>query len=290
MNEAWLDQRTVARFCITLVVLQILIALINLAYIPSENREREAWRTHIESPEPSADATAQELPIAPVPAAVKPNLRRETLRFAKQQLDLDRECNFTTWFSSAQAALVAFAAFMLASKNGRRGWLLLAIGFLYFSIDELCQLHEWFGTMLSQEGFRIGSLGAPYPWVVVLGPIFLIYAIGMFRFLWRELREVPRLGTMMIVGMLAMAASLPLEALGGELQGSAPRPPRLEVIAEETLESLGGTMMLYVLLSLLLRSSTFPPPFENGESRVRVRKTEEADRNVERTPSRTRAG
>jgi hypothetical protein len=263
MPETWLDQQAVRRLCVTLAGIQLLIAAVNLLFIPSEHREYEAWKSHLESPE---------TPAPPEPREETPNLRRETIRFVKQQLDLDRECNFTTWLSSMQGALIGFAALLLSIKTRRREWFLLMLGLFYYSMDELCQVHEWLGANLAKAGFTIVSLGPPYPWVIVLGPIFLAYGVGMLIFLNRQLREHPRLKRLATVALLLMASSLPLEWLGGELQGNAPRPPRLEVIAEETFESLGGTLLLFVLLMLIVvvpaaaRRARVPAGAEAGSS------------------------
>lgn len=251
MNPGWLDRGVVRAFCLALVSVQILIAGVNLLYIPTEERELEAWQSHIESPE-GGEPTA---PAAPSSASHL-NPKRELMRFVKQQLDLDRECNFTTWMASIQLGWIAFATLMLAAQSRRRAWLLLMAGFTYLSMDELCQVHEWVGTQLSAIGFHLGHLGPPYPWVIAFGPVFLIYAIGALRFLLAELASDRGLALCVGAGMLLMAASLPLEVIGGEIQGDAPRPPRLEVIAEETCETLGGTLILYAFLSLLIRRST----------------------------------
>jgi hypothetical protein len=250
MSNGWLDLKGVRTVCVAISAIQILIGIINLAYIPSEMREFEAWQSHAESP-----TTAPSTPAA----AARPNPRRELIRFVKQQLDLDRECNFTTWLASMQCALIGFVALLLAFQSARREWLLVMGGFLYLSMDELCQVHEWVGVQIAQSGFRIGALGPPYPWVIVFGPLFLLYAVGVARFLHRQLASERGLRRRALLALALMGSSLPLEALGGELQGDAPRPPRLEVIAEESFETLGGTLFLYVLLTLLvLRSSGSP--------------------------------
>jgi hypothetical protein len=241
MDDAWLDKRSLRRICTMLVGLQLLIAALNLAYIPAETREREAWASHIESPETGAAASEQ---LAP---------RTQFLRFVKQQLDLDRESNFTTWFSSMQWSVAAFAALLLFARVGHRGWLMLSLGLAYVSADELCQIHEWVGVFIANSGFRIGALEPPYPWVIALGPIFLAYAVVVLRFLHRELKPHPDLWRLGLLAIGLMALTLPLEVVGGQLQGAAPRPPRLEVIAEETLETLGGTLLLFMMLSLLMR-------------------------------------
>lgn len=257
MSDVWLDPPAVKRLCFTLVAVQLLVALANLAYIPSEKREFEAWQSHLEAPVAAATpAPAPPTPVAPVPYS----FQHEFVHNLKQQLDLDRECNFTTWLSSMQSILLAFVTLMLMFQSGRREWLLLIGGFAWLSMDELCQIHEWVGFQLSNSGFHLGALGPPYPWVIILGPIFLLYGFGALRFMIRELAAEPRLKMWALAALLMMASSLPLEVIGGELQGEAPRPPRLEVIAEETLETLGGTTFLYVLLTLLIRRSRRAAP------------------------------
>lgn len=244
---SWLDLEHVRRLCLAFAGAHALVAIANLAFIPSEHRAHVAWQTHIEAPVTNR---------APSPGLFQSeegplNLRIETLRLARQQLDLDRECNLSTWMASVQAGMVAFTALLLWLQSGRRPWLLVALGCLALSADELCQFHEWIGAVVARSGFHLGPMGPPYPWVIVLGPVLLAYAGGVLWFLNRELSPHPRLRRIVVLGLLLMAAALPLEVIGGWIQGDAPRPPRLEVIAEETAEALGGTSLLYTLLALL---------------------------------------
>jgi hypothetical protein len=242
---SWLDPKDIGRLCLALVGLQLLVAILNLAFIPSERREYLAWQTHIEAPAPTRPRAAAAEPTGPV------RWRVELVRLARQQLDLDRECNFATWLSSVQAGMVGFVSVLLFLQSRRREWWLVGLGWMALSADELCQFHEWTGAIISRSGFHLGALGPPYPWVIVAGPFLLAYAVVVLWFLNRELRPHPRLRGLVLLALLLMASSLPLEVIGGWIQGNAPRPPRLEVIAEETFESLGGTVFLYVLLVVL---------------------------------------
>lgn len=98
-------------------------------------------------------------------------------------LDLDHEGNFPAWYSSMQWATVS--ALMFFSGTQKRRWkkvaglplLFLGALFLFFSMDEVAQVHENLteginGKLLKENAIRM------YYWLIVLG-------LPVFVFLWR---------------------------------------------------------------------------------------------------------
>ncbi|MDT0166195.1 hypothetical protein Q9R32_11600 [Actinotalea sp. AC32] len=70
-------------------------------------------------------------------------------------LDMDRENNLPTWFSSSLFLLAAFACLGAAAhaerRTGRVGWLVVALLSFAFSVDEVASMHEEAGRRLGAE-------------------------------------------------------------------------------------------------------------------------------------------
>jgi hypothetical protein len=75
-------------------------------------------------------------------------------------LDLDRESNLPTWYSTIQwfcaASLLGVFAIRNFSFSQRKSWLLLALPlvFLGLSLDEMAQIHEKLGFLI-EHGFTL---------------------------------------------------------------------------------------------------------------------------------------
>ncbi len=93
--------------------------------------------------------------------------------------DLDEEESFGTWFNSgilliAAALLVNQARVVRAQGSAwRRSWLVLGIGFLAMSVDEIAGMHEWVNTMMEDTS-----------WTVIGFPILVLVALAYLPFLW----------------------------------------------------------------------------------------------------------
>jgi len=92
--------------CSILLVFELLIGLFNLAYLHSDRLSNEGWIRRQES-----GATPNQTQSAPNPKGL--SLGLETRRLIKYQLNLDREGNVVTWYSSALGMVAALAAFAL---------------------------------------------------------------------------------------------------------------------------------------------------------------------------------
>jgi len=95
--------------------------------------------------------------------------------------DLDEEESFGTWFNSgilmvAAVLLVHQARVIHAQgKAWHRSWLVLGIGFLFLSVDEIAGMHEWVNTMMGDT-----------PWTVIGFPILVLVALAYLPFLWHH--------------------------------------------------------------------------------------------------------
>jgi hypothetical protein len=176
-------------------------------------------------------------------------------------LDLDAEGNLPAWFSSFQLALITIGWWVLAARcrttqRPSRRFLRTCGGFfLLLSIDETAMLHE-----------RITeSLGSRYlDWVpvylsnhigeaIVCVLVVLMCVAGVFphvRGLWQMSRGASLIGAAGCA-IYVMGAAV-LESIGYKMLRAASTPSlyRVEVAAEEFLEMLGASLILYAVLLL----------------------------------------
>ena len=95
--------------------------------------------------------------------------------------DLDEEESFGTWFNSGilmmAAVLLLHQARVLRAQEGawHRWWLVLGIGFLAMSVDEVAGMHEFVNTMMGST-----------PWTVIGFPILVLVALAYLPFLWHH--------------------------------------------------------------------------------------------------------
>lgn len=176
-------------------------------------------------------------------------------------LDLNKEGNLPTWYSSVQWFSVAILWGLFAQRNFRRSQaascllLILPLVFLALSLDEVAQIHEWLGvrsdsllpgasrknTMFSHTGIWMLVFGVPF----VAG--FTALALSLRSYFCRA----PGAFRKILWGMAVMlAGALGIEMLSNfvvadSLYGT------LQVFAEELSEMLGATMVLWGSYELL---------------------------------------
>ena len=176
-------------------------------------------------------------------------------------VDLDQEHNLATWFQASLlvlVALLALRAFIIEVRTlGRAGraragaaaWLVVAAAFAYLAADEALVIHE--GLLTAELEARLGP-GSPLRLTLTWLLVFLPAIVGGVAFLLAAFaaraRLYPRLLLWGAAGLLAWIGALTLEGtakaffLPRNLYG-------LEVILEETLESLGSTAFAWAIWS-----------------------------------------
>ena len=125
---------------------------------------------------------------------------------------LEHEKNFPTWYSSMQFFIIAlfFSIFLYNNfrRDNVRAWLLLLLPllFLLLSIDEVAELHEWFGYKLdillpggSRKETAFGYTGI---WMFVVGGPFFICCVLLFRSLKDFFTKSPKALNKFIIGLL----------------------------------------------------------------------------------------
>ncbi len=108
---------------------------------------------------------------------------------------LGEEANIPTWFSSTLWAINALAAYrcskLIQTKNIKFLWILIALGFLAFSIDETAMIHENVFEVMSRvlpHGFRAGLLARfkATNWPIFASP-FLVLTLAWLVITFRRL-------------------------------------------------------------------------------------------------------
>ncbi len=187
----------------------------------------------------------------------------------ERQLNLTKEVNLATWYSSALlflAALVAFANSRITppsvhlKKWYRPGWLGLSLVCLGLSADETSQLHEMLGRWYSQNfgpilGLTSGIGGRPaYAWLLVYSPAIVAAAVGMFLF-FRSCFARSRVSLRTAyAGLTCWVGSIAFEYVESQMRRFSP-PWGVQGALEEGLEIVGTTCLL-IAFTEFLRAQT----------------------------------
>lgn len=176
-------------------------------------------------------------------------------------LHLEMEQNLPTWYSAIQLFLAAAAFGLFAwrnvSRGDRRSWTLLVLpaALLFFSIDEIAELHEWLGYKLDVLLPGGDRRNTPFwytgIYMFVVGVPVLVAGLALIVSLRRYFASAPGVlrllaggfALMMLgaAGIETVANFVPVESFAHVLQ----------VAAEECCEMLGVTLMLWAGLRLL---------------------------------------
>lgn len=168
---------------------------------------------------------------------------------------LSEECNVPTWFSSflllANALVLAVIAATKGSRKSefRRHWIGLSVIFLYMSVDELVQIHEWLNSLGALKDMH-GILY--FSWVIPAAVAVLIFAVAYLRFLV----HLPARTRFMIVaaGMIYVGGAMGVELILGawtDVHGEDNIGYALIDVVEETMEMAGASLFLSALLEYL---------------------------------------
>lgn len=184
-------------------------------------------------------------------------------RIVARSFDISREESVGTWLSSNIALLVglfAAAVFLHSRKHDPRaiawGWALVALFFLYVSIDDAAKLHERLGTAIrvKYEATTDTTLDTWFPswgWQIFVAPVFVAYGCYMLWFLWRAVEPANHRWVLLAFGLFGVAVLLDFVE-GMELAWlEGDDALHLLQLTEETLEMLGTTAFLYVMMSSL---------------------------------------
>jgi hypothetical protein len=168
---------------------------------------------------------------------------------------MDSEHNIPAFFSALELLLAASLLAVLAlggierDRRLRRGWALLATGFLSLAFDEAVEIHERLNgpirRLLGEPDFAAAWL---VPSVFVLAAAAILLLPFLHALPWRFALMFAASGGLYLLGAVV------LEAIGGEIQehlGQGALAYQLEVVAEEACEMLGVALFIYGILSYI---------------------------------------
>jgi hypothetical protein len=178
-------------------------------------------------------------------------------------LDLGREGNLPTWYSSVQWFSVAALLAIFGRVNFRishlNSWplLMLPMVFLAFSMDEVAAVHERLGNKLdiflpggSRQNTVFSTTGI---WMFVIGFPFIAFVGVLSLSLRTYFRDAPGAFIKIVLGVaITLAGALGIETIANFV-GSNSAQTILQVISEELCEMLGSTIVLWGSYDLLYR-------------------------------------
>ena len=174
--------------------------------------------------------------------------------------DLDREANIPAWFSSSQLLLICliiWLAFLLHKACERPSRLFLfttGTGFLLMSLDETSQVHESITATLGDRYIDwVPPLIIEHKEIPFLSLVLLIIFV---RLIYPDLKSLwlwsRRKSLVAVAGILTyMLGASVLETIGYEFIEKGTFIYRVEVSAEEFLEMLGASLILYTVVSFV---------------------------------------
>lgn len=176
-------------------------------------------------------------------------------------IDLNGEQNLPTWYSSVQwfsvAALLSLFAWRNFAPRRLRSWLLLGLPpvFLFLSLDEVAQIHEWLGD--KSDVLLPGADRANTPffhtgiWMFVLGVPFLALFAALIFSIRIYFQRTPGALVRMLAGMAVMlGGSIGIETLHNFVDPESIYGV-LQIAAEELCEMVGATLVLWGSYELL---------------------------------------
>jgi hypothetical protein len=168
-------------------------------------------------------------------------------------LDLDSERSISTWFSSSTLLFCSVLLTVIASHHGQedtrygRRWKILAVIFLFMSLDEATSLHGMMSRLLS--ALDVGGF-LYYAWVIPGTAFVLVFALSYRKFFLDLPSKSRRLFA--IAGILYIGGALGMEMISGyqaDLYGRATPIFVVMTTIEETSEMLGASIFAYALMS-----------------------------------------
>ncbi len=184
-----------------------------------------------------------------------------------QLFELNTEANVPTWFSAAQLALAALAAWSCGAMHRSRGlpgvgsWRLVAASLLFVSADEVAQFHEQISFQVRNSLDTDGVLR--FAWVIPYGVAAVVVAALLFRW-WQSLPRVTR-RSIVVCAVAFVVGALGLELIEGAYESWLGKDFGLRAltVVEEALEMFAVAAVIGVFLRHLCQVSAMAPVGES---------------------------
>jgi len=172
-----------------------------------------------------------------------------------QYFNLNNEDNFPSFFSALilflSSALLFFIHKLTKNAYERRRWLLLALVFLFMSIDEAIEIHERLEPLIRRIITNDADGYLTWTWVVPYVLLALALAVYCFRFVMQLPK--PTRNNFILSGCIYVLGAAGIESLEGHLVKHF--PGTMVVIftttVQELMEMTGIILFIYGLLSYL---------------------------------------
>ncbi|MFO7986526.1 MAG: hypothetical protein R6U38_11740 [Desulfatiglandaceae bacterium] len=191
--------------------------------------------------------------------------------------DMTRERSVGTWLSTTLsffAGLTLLVIFFMVREGGAPkretiSWLILALFFIYMSVDDCAFIHERSGDFVKRMvsygtlPFGLSIIVARFPtyyWQLIMGPFFAAMGLFMLCFLWKRFR-VDRLRKYVILSLLGLGSAMFLDFVEGisrvvkklaMITGMSERSVvHILRLTEESLEMVSMLLLLFAFLSYL---------------------------------------
>jgi hypothetical protein len=170
--------------------------------------------------------------------------------------DLDAEANVPTWFSTSILLLASFLLSVIACMKRKEAdryfphWAMLSLVFLFLSVDEAGQIHEFISDVLHKTVPTRGLLF--YSWVIPYGILSLFFALSYLRFLFSLPAKIRN--RFIMAGILYVGGALGMDFIEGryaEFFGDQNMTMALLATVEESCEMMGVILFSYALMSYL---------------------------------------
>ncbi|MES2501646.1 MAG: hypothetical protein V4545_03490 [Pseudomonadota bacterium] len=178
-----------------------------------------------------------------------------------QMIDLDKEMNFPSWFSSVQLFFIGFFLLLQLFKIPKVEHFpisficIIALGFIFLSLDESISFHEnltfkfvsveWLPRFKNNHGLWI-------PIYLAMIVTFLFSSRKLIVDLWKHYRKELIIFSTGMISFLIGGVVLEIISYEYLRFNESSKAYLLEVAMEEGLEMIGASFMLYASLLLAL--------------------------------------
>ena len=176
-------------------------------------------------------------------------------------INIDKEANIPTWFSSVQLFVIGFLFFLLfhnrniAPEMPEKLLGIISLGFIFLSLDEAAQIHEGISKAFKHISWMPYLKNIHNLWILPYISLIFIFLLGFHKDLWKFAQNYRQSFLFMAIGFfIFILGGLFFEILSYQFLIGTARDLLYdcEVTMEEFLEMSGASLILYGTLLLFL--------------------------------------